>query len=185
MSGCLFLALMCMETACVLLSQWRSYYGLKYSTNLPIILVFKVCIFCHKKRIYYIWNTHGVRWYTWSGSCNPVFSKGYAHIRVTLWITFALLIHCVSRRSSNDHCTMGCKVADDLWNLLRVKCNYARPEVKLIGSRCSKGTPLWRHYIVYNMAEPEPINSVGNIKEAGFEDKLRIKMACRPKPMIE
>ena len=31
----------------------------------------------------------------------------------------------------------------------------------------------------------EPINSVGNIKEAGFEDKLRIKMACRPKPMIE
>ena len=35
------------------------------------------------------------------------------------------------------------------------------------------------------MAEPEPINSVGNIKEAGFEDKLRIKMACRPKSMIE
>ena len=28
---------------------WRSYYGLKYSTNLPIILVLKVCIFCHKK----------------------------------------------------------------------------------------------------------------------------------------
>ena len=24
--------------------QWRSYYGLKYSTNLPIILVFKVCL---------------------------------------------------------------------------------------------------------------------------------------------
>ena len=30
-------------------SQWRSYYGLKYSTNLPIILVFKVCLFCRQR----------------------------------------------------------------------------------------------------------------------------------------
>ena len=35
------------------------------------------------------------------------------------------------------------------------------------------------------MAEPEPINSIGNIKKAGYEDKLRIKKAGRPKPMIE
>ena len=35
-----------------------------------------------KKRIYYIWNTHGVSWYTWCGFCKPVFSKEYAHIQV-------------------------------------------------------------------------------------------------------
>ena len=35
------------------------------------------------------------------------------------------------------------------------------------------------------MAEPEPINSVGNIKKIKFEDKLRIKKVGRPKPMIE
>ena len=32
--------------------QWRSYYGLKYSTNLPIILVFKVCIFCRQRNAF-------------------------------------------------------------------------------------------------------------------------------------
>ena len=162
--------------------QWRSYYGLKYSTNLPIILVFKVCLFCHKRNTFI---TSEILALVDIHDLVLVILCFRKDTRIFIWITFALLIHCVSRRSSNDHCTMGCKVADDLWNLLRVKCNYARPEVKLIGSRCSKGTPLWRHYIVYNMAEPEPINSVGNIKEAGFEDKLRIKMTCRSKPMIE
>ena len=35
------------------------YYGLKHSTNLPIILVFKVFLLS-KKRIYYICKTYGV-----------------------------------------------------------------------------------------------------------------------------
>ena len=34
------------------------------------------------------------------------------------------------------------------------------------------------------MAEPEPINSIGNIKKAGYEDKLRIKKDGRPKHMM-
>ena len=32
--------------------QWRSYYGLKYSTNLPIILIFKVCLFCRQRNAF-------------------------------------------------------------------------------------------------------------------------------------
>ena len=69
--------------------HWRSYYVLKYSMNLSIILVFKVFLF-GKKPIYNTWNTHGVNWYTWCDLCKHVFSKGYAHIQVdfmnTAWI---------------------------------------------------------------------------------------------------
>ena len=34
------------------------------------------------------------------------------------------------------------------------------------------------------MAE-QPINSIENIKKAGYEDKLKIKKAGRPMPMID
>ena len=75
--------------------QWRSYYGLKYSTNLPIILVFKVCIFCRQRNAFItsIWNTHGVSWYTWCGFCKPVFSKRYAHIQVDSMNTASPLLY--------------------------------------------------------------------------------------------
>ena len=35
-------------------NQWRSYYGLKYSTNVPTILVFKVCwfFFCRQRNAF-------------------------------------------------------------------------------------------------------------------------------------
>ena len=36
-----------------------------------------------KKPIYNTWIAHGVSWYTWSGFCKPVFSKGYALSRQT------------------------------------------------------------------------------------------------------
>ena len=75
----------------------HSLNGLKYSMNLPIILVFKV------------WTeiTHGVSRYTWCGFCKPVFSKGYAHIQVDSMNTlFALLInpprHFVFKLSKNE-----------------------------------------------------------------------------------
>ena len=39
----------CSVEASIIMGQWRSYYGLKYSTNLPIILVFKVSLFCRQR----------------------------------------------------------------------------------------------------------------------------------------
>ena len=75
---------------------------------------------------------------------------------------------------------MGCKVADDLWNRLRVKYNHAIPLAKLIiGSRWLKEPPydvttLFTLDPRAKMAE-QPINSIENIKKADYEDRLRIK----------
>ena len=46
-----------------------------------------------KKRIYYIWNTHDVSWYTWCGFYKPVFSKRYAHIQVDSMNTASPLLY--------------------------------------------------------------------------------------------
>ena len=79
-------------------AQWRSYYGLKYSTNLPIILVFKVCLFC-RQRNPFITSKIPISWYTSCGFCKHVFSKeirAYPSRLDEYNVPFALLIDCVN-----------------------------------------------------------------------------------------